>query len=130
MDIHQIRLINYRNLLLQFANSPDEAARSDYGRIARFAAKAGVNPRYLSHINNGRKNLGDDLCREMERGLGLSHGWMDHNHELGPAPVDGDDAEERKFLATALELYRRSPVQVQQTLLDLALSLATRGDKA
>lgn len=121
MDIHQIRLSNYRQLLVDFANSHDELGRADYGRIARFSAKAGVNPRYLSHINRGRKNLGDDLCRAIETGLGLPHGWMDHNHEAAPMPVEGGDTRETQFLAMALELYRRSPIEVQQALLRLAL---------
>jgi len=125
MDIHQIRMANYRSLLRDFANSPDELGRQDYGRMARFSAKAGVNPRYLSHVNNGRKNLGEDLCRDIERGLGLAFGWMDQSAHDDKGDSIAENPAELEFVKLALELYRRSPLQIQQALLRAAIS----GDK-
>lgn len=122
MDIRQIRLTNYRNLLTDFANSPEESSRTDYGRLKRFAAKAGVSDRMLSHINNGRGNLGTDLCRRMEAGLGLPAGWMDVLHD--PSSVAGVTEEEQSFLELALSMFRNNPLRATKLMADLALTIS------
>ncbi|WP_294637403.1 hypothetical protein [uncultured Aquabacterium sp.] len=126
MDIRQIRLANYRDLLVAFANSPEEAGASDYGRLKRFATKAGVSDRMLSHINNGRGNLGSDLCRRMEQGLGLPSGWMDQMHGLGDSAGVSD--EEQSFLELALQMFRANPLRATKLMADLALSLNSERD--
>ncbi|MFN3886114.1 MAG: hypothetical protein ACK4MG_04075 [Aquabacterium sp.] len=121
MDIRQIRLANYRDLLTAFANSPEEAGASDYGRLKRFAVKAGVSDRMLSHINNGRGNLGSDLCRRMEQGLGLPSGWMDQVHGVNDSA--GVTEEEQSYLELALQMFRANPLRATKLMADMALAI-------
>jgi hypothetical protein len=114
LDVEEIRLRNYKVLLRQFREREEEKGEPERGVLARFGAFAEVSPRYLSHVNNGRKHLGADVCRRFERAFRLPHGWMDHDHLGGPGP--GSRAE-REFLELALKLYRESPVEAQGVLL-------------
>ena len=113
MDINGIRLRNYRVLLLEFRARPDQAALPEHGLLTRFAAAAGVSPRYLSHINNGRKNIGDTVARQLESGFALPHGWMDNDHD----PELTDEGPEKEFLNAARQLYRESPLEAQAMLM-------------
>lgn len=77
MDINGIRLQNYNLLLRMFRDRPDQAGLPAHGLLKRFAEHVSVSPRYLSHINNGRKNIGDALARRLETESGKPFGWMD-----------------------------------------------------
>lgn len=77
MDNTGIRLRNYRALLCEFKARPGEKGLSNHGMLTRFAKAGAVNVRYLSHINSGRKNIGDTFARQLERGFGKPHGWLD-----------------------------------------------------
>ena len=114
MDIYTIRLANYKTLLLQFRSRKDEKDQPEYGLLTRFADACGVNARYLSHINNGRKNIGEALARQLEVGMKVPHGWMDREHNAAAAPA-GDG--EQEFIEMATRLYRKSPVKAQAMLL-------------
>jgi hypothetical protein len=116
MDIAEIRLRNYKALKLLFRDRPDQQGKPQHGLLVRFSEAAGVNARYLSHIENGRKNIGDKLAREMEAGLGLEFGWMDHDHEVGAVQQAASPAE-REFLELAQRLFRHSPVEAQALLM-------------
>jgi transcriptional regulator with XRE-family HTH domain len=73
----------------------------------QIADMAGVNDSYLSQIatefvakgRKGPRALSDDYVEKIERGLGLTTGWMDHPHddnaEAGQDPEVGvpDDLE-------------------------------------
>jgi hypothetical protein len=77
---------------------------------------AGVSPRYPSHVNKGRKNLGDEVCRKFEVAHKLTFGWMDTSHDK--SGVDGGvTGEESDFIALALKLYRNTPIEVQALLM-------------
>ena len=45
-----------------------------------FAKKLELSDRYLSHVKNGRKNIGAAIARQIEKRLRLPHGWMDNPH--------------------------------------------------
>lgn len=122
MDINGIRLNNYRTLLLQFRAKEDKTL-PEHGLLTRFAEAAGVSARYLSHINNGRKNIGDGLARQMETAFSLRHGWMDNTHE---AVSEGAPDAERQFINAATALYRESPVEAQAMLLQYMLGRKAR----
>jgi hypothetical protein len=112
-SIH-IRMENYRLLLIEFRNSPEQAGQPEHGLITRFAAKGNVSARYLSHINNGRKNIGEDLARRLEIGFAKPIGWMDNPHHIGSEPfMDGEE----QFIRAATAIYRTSPVEAQAALL-------------
>jgi hypothetical protein len=111
-----IRLENYKRLLLEFRDSPHQRGLPQYGLLTRFAEASGVNARYLSHVSNGRKNIGDALARQLEAGMNKPVGWMDNDHSSSPAT----DAE-GQFLAVAAAMFRRSPVSAQAALLQYML---------
>lgn len=114
MDINQVRLQNYRVLIEQFKNKEAARGEPERGYLNRFGAFVGISPRYLSHINNGRKNVGDATARQIEHAFKLPHGWMDHDHLAGP--VAGSKAE-REYVELALRLFRESPLDAQSVLL-------------
>lgn len=105
---------NYKTLMQQFRNRELDRGEPERGVLNRFGEFTGISPRYLSHVNNGRKHLGADTCRRMEESFRLPHGWMDQDHLGGPAP--GTRAE-REYLELALKLFRESPVEAQGVLL-------------
>lgn len=63
MDINEIRMRNYRDLLLKFRGMPENERLPDHGMLKRFAEFTGVSPRYYSHINNGRKKHRQQNCK-------------------------------------------------------------------
>jgi len=114
MDIHGIRLKRYNQLLREFKARPDQQGLANHGLLTRFAGHGGVSVRYLSHINNGRKNIGDALARQLEVGFGKPHGWLDNDADLQVSLIS--DAE-TDFSALALRLFRESPTEVQNLLM-------------
>jgi hypothetical protein len=75
--ITDIRRARYRQLRELFDARPDQRNLPKYGRTARFAKASALSPRYLSHIDNRRKQIGDQLARQIERALGMPLNWMD-----------------------------------------------------
>jgi len=114
VDIDEIRYRNYKVLLKQFLDTGMSRGEPERGVLNRFGQFAEVSPRYLSHVNNGRKNLGADVCRRIEQAFKLPHGWMDQDHIGSTAP---HSRGEREFVELALQLFRESPIDAQAVLL-------------
>ena len=114
MDVSEIRMKNYKRLLKEFEESPDQAGLLRHGLIKRFATKGGLSDRYLSHINNNRKQIGPKLARKMEEGFGLPFGWLDNDHDVA---LQSTSDTEKELIATVMSLYRESPEDVQQMLM-------------
>jgi hypothetical protein len=114
MDINEIRMRNYKLLMQQYRTIELDRGEPERGLLNRFGEFTGVSPRYLSHVNNGRKHLGPETCRRIEQAFKLPHGWMDQDHLGSPAP--GTRAE-REYLELALKLFRESPLEAQSVLL-------------
>lgn len=70
MDNKQIRLENLRALIREARGT------------ANLARTAGTDPNYLSQITTGRRNVGEDLARDLERGMKKPAGWMDQIHSV------------------------------------------------
>lgn len=113
MDTNGIRLGNYRTLLLQFRARPDQEGLLEHGLLTRFAKVSGISPQYLSHIINGRKNIGQTVARRLESGLGMPHGWMDNDHATAAKSALNPEAE---FLSAMKEIYREFPLEAQAML--------------
>lgn len=114
MDVNEIRMRNYKILMQQYRTRELDRGEPERGLLNRFGEFTNISPRYLSHVNNGRKHLGAETCRRMEQAFKLPHGWMDQDHLGGPAP--GTRAE-REYLELALKLFRESPLEAQSVLL-------------
>lgn len=114
VDVQEIRFRNYKTLLVQFRQRDDQRGEPERGIINRFGEFVGISPRYLSHINNRRKNIGTATARQLEEAFKLPHGWLDHDHLSGPA---SSNRSEREFVELALRLFRESPVEAQAVLL-------------
>ena len=129
-DVSVMRFRNYKALMLQFRQQEAARGEPERGLLNRFGAFVGISPRYLSHLNNGRKAVGAQTARQMEKAFGLPEGWMDHDHIGGSAT---SSRAEREFLELALQLYRQSPVEAQSLLLryvaDRIIGGAMNGDK-
>lgn len=113
-DVSEIRLRNYKALMLQFREREAAQGQPERGLLNRFGAFVGISPRYLSHLNNGRKAIGGETARRLEKAFDQAHGWLDHDHMAGPAP---STRSEREYLELALRLFRQSPVEAQSLLL-------------
>jgi hypothetical protein len=113
-DVSAVRLRNYKVLMLRFREREADRGEPERGLLNRFGAFVQISPRYLSHVNNGRKAIGAQTARQIEAAFGLPLGWMDHDHMAGPAP---NSRAEREYLELALRLFRQSPVEAQSLLL-------------
>jgi hypothetical protein len=120
MDIAEIRYRNYKALLKRFEEEQMAEGLPERGSLNRFGEKTGVSPRYLSHVNARRKNLGDSSARMFEGAFSLPHGWMDVDHSAG---IDPADKREREYLALALSLYRRNALVAQAEIIKIAHGL-------
>ena len=114
MDINGIRLENYKRLLAEFQQRPDQAGLLNHGLIKRFAEHTGLSAKYLSHINNDRKNIGEAVARQMEAAFNKVHGWLDNLHD---ATLESAIQPEKELITTVLGLFRESPIEVQNLLM-------------
>jgi len=114
MDVSDIRLKNYKLLLQEFQERPDQVGELHHGLLRRFATHTGLSDRYLSHINNGRKAIGGLVARKLEEGMGKSHGWLDNDHD---APMQSQSDIEKELVATVISLFREFPDDLQQVLM-------------
>lgn len=115
IGIYEIRKQNFNWLFEQYKDSlwRDDPTVPNRGMLMRFAERIGENPRYLSHVINDRRNIGEELARSMERALHLPEFWMDQDH-TGINPVTPD---EREFVDSALRLFRKNASEAQSALL-------------
>lgn len=70
MDVKQIR---YANLIALIAKA---------GSTAKLAKRVGTDASYISQITGpkAKRNVGDEFARQLERAMGMTFGWMDHDH--------------------------------------------------
>lgn len=124
--VSEIRRENMETLFERFkeyvwARWPNEPER---GMMTRFANSSGMSPRYLSHIRNGRKEIGHDKARKMEAGMrNLGHefddvvdGWLDNDQARG-MPLS---PEVESLLQSVQTCYSISPLETQRALNELA----------
>lgn len=114
VSIHDIRFANYRTLMRQFEEAGANEGLPSRGSLNRFGDFVGISARYLSHINNRRKNIGDATCRAIETAFKLPTSWMDTDHSRGTDPANEPEAEFTRF---ALQLYRESPTEAQALMM-------------
>jgi hypothetical protein len=135
MDITEIRYANFKQLFEKFKEETrrDDPGAPEKGMLKLFGDRLGIRQAYMSHLNTKYKGIGPTTARQIEQALGLSHGWMDQQHnkkrtpEPAPAPhaeaapaveaQDPSDADELAFLETAIQLYRADPISAQSALL-------------
>lgn len=67
-----IRTIRRRNFL---------SLLSRYETNREFADAVGRAPAFVSQIKTGRRNIGDDVARDIERAFVLPEGWFDVSHD-------------------------------------------------
>lgn len=115
MDVYEIRKKNYGVLYDQFREMEMREGLPPRGALARFAAYCGTSAAFLSHVNNGRKPIGAEVARQIERAFVLPHGWMDIHHISG---IDPENNRERQFAALALRMFREAPEDAKQEMLD------------
>jgi plasmid maintenance system antidote protein VapI len=117
IDNAQIRHQNFMILYRRFRDANSHLP--ERGMLKMFAEHIGLSDRYLSHIKCNRKNIGNNVARNLEEALGLPHGWMDREHAKDIALTeDGDDAE-KMFLETAKTLYRSDPEGTRRAIMEL-----------
>ncbi|WP_334190755.1 hypothetical protein [Noviherbaspirillum sp.] len=114
MSSSEIRLKNFLKLFNDFiAEHPDLPQR---GMLKLFAERLDLSDRYLSHIKCMRKNIGNNIARNIEERLNLPRGWMDQEHDSLKSPAD---EKEKLFIETALTLFRAQPSKAREIMIDL-----------
>jgi hypothetical protein len=115
MGIKEIRKENFAFVWAQFScRLEGEKVKPTQGA---FGKQYGLNPRHVSQIKNGTRDIGDAVARRIE----LCHlpplppGWMDVQH--GPG-VPKDPIEE-KLVEIILTLYRQRPAEALKVINDL-----------
>ena len=118
IDSKTIRMVNYQTLMHEFSNRADQKGLSDHGFLKRFADHGGLSVRYLSHINNGRKPIGDQVARQMELGFDKPAGWLDREQELVESGGEKKMAVSRRLFNQAM---MRSPDATMHALLSIII---------
>lgn len=113
-DITTIRYANFLELRKQFRKSEDSQGIVERGELGRFAEVLGISARYVSHINNRRKNIGHSTARQIETALKLPHGWLDVDHIGGAIPMD---TRAKEFGNLAMRLYQQDPEGTRAALM-------------
>ena len=108
MDVSHFRQENFARLFKEFREAHNTLP--DRGMFKKFAEKVEVSDRYLSHVRNGRRELGAATARQIEARLGKPHGWMDLPH----TDDEPRDADERILVEQIINLYRHSPEVVKR----------------
>lgn len=117
MDINEIRMGNYKALINKFQARADQRGLANHGLLKRFGEFSGLSPKYMSHINHNRKNIGGVIARKLEAAFDMPHGWLDNIHEN---ETRGEFGDEQKFMqALLLRAYRANQVETKVALLDV-----------
>jgi hypothetical protein len=114
MDSAQIRHNNFQRLFNDFIQQRPHLPRR--GMLKLFAEHLNLSDRYLSHIKCNRKNIGNNVARNIEERLGLPRGWMDREHDLAKTPADEN---EKLFIDMALALFRSQQAEARELMLTL-----------
>lgn len=82
MDLYEIRRLNLVNLVTKLTTQ------------AEFARRTGISPSYLSRMlkpvgEAPRKNIGEEMARQIESSLGLDEGDMDRLHGRSESKATG-----------------------------------------
>lgn len=99
-----------------------------FGSDEDFAALTGMNPKHLSQIKTGRRNVGDITMGKIEEALGLPTGAWD-------IPIEGPDEEDsssqaRKMRAGLLMQVSRLPEEeVEKAFQTMQFVLGLGGPK-
>lgn len=123
-----IQETRYRNMVALYkrfcAMHPNEPER---GMLRRFGQYVGVNPRYLSHIRNGRKAIGHNIARKFEVAFGKPESWMDVSH----GEIEGATNGEHEYLMRALIAHRINPAAAEAALsiVEMAVGGIEKPDK-
>jgi hypothetical protein len=115
MGIKEIRKENFDSIWAQFAcRLEKENAKATQGA---FGKQYGLNPRHVSQIKNGTRDIGDAVARRIEicHIPPLREGWMDVQH----GPGVPKDVVEEKLVEIILTLYRQRPAEALKVINDL-----------
>ena len=97
------------------------------GMKTRFARAAKADPRYMSHVWNGRKEIGHGVARLMEQGMravgqefaDVVDGWMDNDHSR-PKPMRYKDLSLHDTLEACFET---NSIETQRAMNELVSRL-------
>jgi transcriptional regulator with XRE-family HTH domain len=93
------------------------------GKQSKFAIAVEREPNYISRILSGKKRLGEDLARDIEKRLGLPKLWLDEGSE-DPAPTGGWPFKIDIFRFRRLTADQRSHIE---QLVELTIEQFERG---
>ncbi|WP_175795941.1 hypothetical protein [Burkholderia anthina] len=104
--IKQIRRENFLFLFEQFKERVRQTLPSepDRGMLKRFAEQLGISDKFVSHINTGRKPIGDKSAQKIEAAMGLPRGWMDEAHS--EESVESLSPLKQEVVAMVVELLK------------------------
>ncbi|HDR9065512.1 TPA: hypothetical protein ACU967_002270 [Burkholderia contaminans] len=104
--IKQIRRENFLFLFEQFKERVRQTLPSekDRGMLKRFSEQLGISDKFVSHINTGRKPIGDRAAQKIEEALSLPRGWMDETH--AEEAIDALSPLKQEVVAMVVELLK------------------------
>jgi len=114
-SIHQIRKMRYNDLKMEFSQLPQEKGRPLRGQLERFGAFTSISPRYLSHIENDRKNIGEETARKLENAFNKPQFWLDTE----PRSDQLSNAGETIIKELACQAWRKNPLGTHAALLTI-----------
>ncbi|SIT50474.1 hypothetical protein BN2476_830045 [Paraburkholderia piptadeniae] len=104
--VKEIRRENFLFLFEQFKERVRQTLPSepDRGMLKRFAEQLDISDKFVSHINTGRKPIGDKTAMKIEDSMGLPRGWMDETHS--EESVENLSPLKQEVVAMVVELLK------------------------
>lgn len=92
-----------------------ERGKSKYGALKRFCAFAGLSGRYISHLDNGRKNIGDAIAAALEAAFGRPANWFSTQH-AAPRIATAELLSVNRVVSDALTAFKKDPGATYEAL--------------
>jgi hypothetical protein len=104
--VKEVRKQNFDFLFEQFKAKVREAwpNEPERGMLKRFAEQLSISEAFVSHINTGRKPIGDRTAMKIEDALKLQRGWMDESHD--ESGVEDLSPMKQEVVAMVVELLK------------------------
>ncbi len=123
-DMSKLRELRRQNLELLLASM------GGYGAQKQLADRSGIHLTYINGLRLGNREMGEQIARKIEAGLGLDIGWMDarHGHQE-EAEAEAETVETRPLGDLLMEnqllrLWQTVPVERQPLVLELLGDIA------
>jgi hypothetical protein len=117
MDVKEIRRLQLARLLRE---------RGDQRQLA---VDSETDESYLSQVRQGKRPMGDDLARRIEKARRLPHGWMDKVPTERPDTLSEEDVLNMLESISSIEAIDRMPARILVKIIKNLRQSGLRGEE-